>query len=81
MAREDIAPVPQDVRWQLNDDLRDKQLSALDDNARFIVRRMVTQAYARGFDNGWMAGQHDAATDRAIARDRESQTRAEGDQT
>lgn len=69
---DNIVPIPQDLRWTINSSLQDKQLAALDDNARFIVRRMVTQAYGQGFGHGWAAGQNDAYTDRVIERDRAS---------
>ncbi|MDF2992478.1 MAG: hypothetical protein K0S37_2992 [Microbacterium sp.] len=68
--RELTPALPLDLRQQLNFDLRDPQLAALDDNARFIVRRLVGRAYQRGYDNGWTAGQNDADAELAIARDR-----------
>lgn len=64
-----IQPLPQDVRWQVNAELQDSQMSMLDDNARFMVRRMVAEAYSKGFEHGWTAGQHDAAIDKSIAFD------------
>jgi hypothetical protein len=67
--RKPIVPMPQDLRWQMNHDLEQKELSTLDDNARFILRRMVTEAYGRGFDHGWSAGQNDADADRRINRE------------
>ena len=74
MARELLPVTPADIRQQINSDMRDKGLGMLDDNARFIVRRMVGRAYARGHDDGWTAGQDDARTDRAIEQKREPHT-------
>lgn len=68
-AREPLPALPREIRDATNWKLRDVELSALDDNARFIVRRMVGDAYVRGFDAGWFAGQSDADTDRSIKRD------------
>jgi hypothetical protein len=68
--RELIPALPATVRQQMNWDLRDKFLAALDDNARFIVRRMIAKAYATGYDDGMTAGSNDAHTDAAIERDR-----------
>lgn len=69
----DLPPLPQDMRWQLNMELGDKQLNGLDSNGRFIVRRMVAAAYAKGFSHGWLAGLHDSQTDEQIARDAQKQ--------
>lgn len=68
--REGIRPVPAQLRTDLNMELGDRQLSMLDDNARFIIRRLVSRAYGRGYDDGWSAGTSDARTDRQIEKDR-----------
>ncbi|HWU31037.1 MAG TPA: hypothetical protein VN041_18295 [Microbacterium sp.] len=69
--RRPLVPLPVDRRSNLNWDLRSSELSALDDNARFIIRRMVAESYQAGYEHGWGAGQDDAHTDKAIARDQE----------
>lgn len=76
-AQNPLPALPQERRWNLNTELRGDQLSMLDDNARFIVRRLVGDAYTAGFDAGWTAGQNDADTDRAIARDKAAKETAE----
>ena len=70
--REPTPTLPYAMRQQVNFDFQDRQLAMLDDNARFIVRRMIGRAYGQGFDDGWSAGKDDAQCDRAIERDRES---------
>lgn len=61
--------IPTDMRSQVNFDMRGESLAMLDDNARFVIRRLVAKAYKRGFDDGWFAGQDDYRTDRDIKRD------------
>lgn len=72
MTRELTPIIPASIRQQVNFDMRGQQLEALDDNARFIVRRMIGRAYQQGYDDGWLAGQDDYRTDRDIRRDREA---------
>lgn len=68
--RQLIPALPVDMRQQLNIDLMEKSLAVLDDNGRFVVRRMVAQAHAKGFDSGYSAGQDDAHHDHRIERDK-----------
>jgi hypothetical protein len=70
MARDSRTPLPAGIRQQLNTDLRDGALSALDENGRFVVRRMVAQVYGQGFDDGYIAGDDDARYDHRIELDR-----------
>lgn len=72
-----MIPLPQDQRWQLNHDLGTDDLAPLDENGRFIVRRMVAEAYGKGFEHGWLAGQNDADTERRIERALSSSTKEE----
>lgn len=69
--RRPLVPLPFGTRQQINSDLRSDEFAALDDNARFVIRRMVGEAYQAGFDTGWLSGQSDAENDRAIRRDAE----------
>jgi hypothetical protein len=72
MSRELSPVIPMQIRAQINFDMRGDSLAMLDDNARFIIRRMVGRAYQQGFDDGWTAGQDDYRTDRDIRRDAEA---------
>ncbi|WP_114589396.1 hypothetical protein [Microbacterium arborescens] len=69
MARELRPPIPASIRQQLNTDLRDSALAALDDNGRYVVRRIVAQVYGEGFNDGYIAGGDDAHYDRRIEQD------------
>lgn len=71
--RELIPALPNSIRAQVNFDMRGDDLDALDDNARYVVRRMVGRAYTQGYDDGWIAGQDDYRTDRDVKRDREAE--------
>lgn len=73
MSRELIPVLPAQLRSQMNFDMRGADLAGLDDNARYIVRRMVGRAYQQGFDDGWIAGQDDYRTDRDTRRDTEKE--------
>ena len=67
---EHIQAMPQELRVTVNMKLADRQLAKLDGNARLIVRMLVADAYSRGFQDGWIAGQYDARTDAEIERER-----------
>lgn len=69
MSERQTLVIPADMRSQINLDMRGDSLAMLDDNARFVVRRMVAAAYKRGFDDGWFAGQDDYRTDRDVRRE------------
>lgn len=74
MTRDLIPPLPANVRQDVNLELQGKQLAMLDDNARFIVRRLVAHAYGHGYDDGVRAGTEDAHADERIRRDKEKAT-------
>lgn len=64
-------PFPVRLRDQVNMDMRSAGIT--DENARFVVRRMIADAYAEGFSDGRYMGSWDASSDR---RDREDEPRA-----
>lgn len=72
MAREIPHPMPLSMRDETNVMLRGKSFTSLDDSARFEVRRLVADAYAKGFLDGRIDESANDSTDRAIARDREA---------
>lgn len=78
--RETPAPFPtqlrDDVEWQM----RDKQMSMLDNNARFIVRRMISDAYALGFQDGRFDNDSARRTDEMVAKDAADKAKAESEQ-
>lgn len=45
-------PFPPSMRDTVNDRLGDRQMLALDDSARYIVRSLIADAYALGFQDG-----------------------------
>lgn len=70
MVREIPHPMPVQMRDTVNIVLREKDLVGVSDNARFLIRRLVSDAYALGFFDGRLDESHNDSTDRAIARNR-----------
>ncbi len=68
MTRETPHVMPVSMRDEVNLKLGDREMSALDSNARFIVRALVAEAYARGFQDGRFDQQRSADVDREVAR-------------
>lgn len=67
MARETPHPFPVSLRDDVNHQL--VQAAIVDENARFIVRRMIADAYAVGFADGHRMGQDDAWSDQRAKQD------------
>jgi hypothetical protein len=68
-------PTPVALLHETNALLRSDEMgSRLDDNARFIVRRMVADAYALGFSDGRLDQQINADTDEYIRRHADDET-------
>lgn len=65
-------PMPQSMRDEVNMKLGDRQMAALDSNGRFIVRRMVAEAYARGFFDGGLDALRADQVDREVEQDKRS---------
>lgn len=66
--RETPHPMPLTMRDNVEMTLGDREMAMLDDNARFIVRRLVADSYAKGFFDGRMQQQRESMTDR-VSRD------------
>jgi hypothetical protein len=60
-------PFPTRLSVQVNSDLREAGIT--DSNARFIVRRLIADAYAEGFDDGQANASWDAVADRQAKED------------
>jgi len=45
-------PMPVTMRDEVNIKLGDREMAMLDNNARFIVRALIAEAYAKGFADG-----------------------------
>lgn len=69
MNRDTPHPMPVNMRTPVEMKLGDREMSALDDNARFIVRRLVSDAYAQGFQDGYWQHAAEHTTDRQVAAD------------
>lgn len=67
MTRETPHPFPVRLGDQVNHDLRKAGIT--DSNARFIVRRLVADSYAEGFNDGWTRAYWDASGDRQDIED------------
>ena len=61
--------MPTSMRDTVNLKLGDREMAMLDSNARFIVRSLVAEAYAQGFQDGRLDEHFAAAVDREVARD------------
>lgn len=70
MTREVPHAMPVSMRDEVNIKLGNRGMSALDNNARFIVRALVAEAYARGFQDGRWDQQRSADVDREVERSR-----------
>jgi hypothetical protein len=57
-------PMPVSLRDTVEMKLGDRELTALDSNGRFIVRRLIADAYAEGARDGWFQHMREAQTDR-----------------
>jgi hypothetical protein len=66
------SPMPVVMRDGVNSDLASDALEPLDSNGRFVVRRMVADAYARGFADGRLDESQSAAVERMIERNKET---------
>lgn len=66
--------MPVAMRDEVNIKLGDREMSALDSNARFIVRALVAEAYARGFQDGRWDQQRSHDVDREVERSRADHT-------
>jgi hypothetical protein len=55
-------PVPHAFPMQLRDQVKHELRGAgiTEENARFAVRRLIANAYAAGFQDGWITGADDA---------------------
>jgi hypothetical protein len=66
MGRDIPFPMPTAMRDTVNIKLGDREMSKLDSDARFIVRTLVAEAYARGFQDGRIDEHLSAAVERDI---------------
>lgn len=70
MGREIPYPMPVSMRDSVNVSLRGKDLTVLDENGRYTIRRLVAEAYALGHLDGRCEESDNQSTDRAIERDK-----------
>lgn len=58
-------PFPMQLRGQVKSELDGAGIT--EENARFTMRRLIANAYAAGFQDGWTTGSDDAWSDARAA--------------
>ncbi|WP_349862646.1 hypothetical protein [Leifsonia sp. WHRI 6310E] len=69
MNRETPHAMPPSIRDDVEMKLGDRELTVLDDSGRFVVRRLIADAYAKGFQDGYFQHLREADTDRQANRE------------